>query len=168
MIRSYRRALRLAERRIFQISQRGPHRGRHRRHSVRERARNAGASGSTETVRAHHLRKIDFVWMNRDQYAFEWFRELLGELERLDRRGLLDIHLFMTGARTGATSVGLRSAREVLHAAGRSDIVRVSEHTRTPVRDWKPSSRASRGCTRPIRATSSFAVPPGWRRRFAR
>ena len=56
---------------------------------------------------SHHLRKIDFVWMNRDQYAFEWFRELLGELERLDRRGLLDIHLFMTGARTGATSVGL-------------------------------------------------------------
>ena len=27
------------------------------------------------------LRKVDFYWINRDQKSFEWFLNLLGEIE---------------------------------------------------------------------------------------
>jgi NADPH oxidase 5 len=42
------------------------------------------------------LEKLRFVWLNRDQRAFEWFRDLL---ERADTRKLLEIHTFMTSGR---------------------------------------------------------------------
>ena len=45
------------------------------------------------------LRKLRFVWLNRDQYSFEWFRDLLVELERRDQQRLLDVHTFMTAGR---------------------------------------------------------------------
>jgi NADPH oxidase 5 len=45
------------------------------------------------------LRKLRFVWLNRDQYSFEWFRDLLVELERRDHQRLLDVHTFMTAGR---------------------------------------------------------------------
>ncbi len=31
------------------------------------------------------LRKVHFFWLNRDQYSFEWFRDLLSELEHKDK-----------------------------------------------------------------------------------
>jgi len=47
------------------------------------------------------LRKVDFMWINRDQKSFEWFVNLLSELEKqqeelheLDR--FLDIHMHIT------------------------------------------------------------------------
>jgi predicted ferric reductase len=46
------------------------------------------------------LRKLRFVWLNRDQYSFEWFRDLLVELERRDHENrILDVHTFMTAGR---------------------------------------------------------------------
>jgi predicted ferric reductase/Ca2+-binding EF-hand superfamily protein len=74
-------------------------------------------------ARPSALEKIHFVWLNRDQYSFEWFRGLLSRLEERDTRRLLDPHLFMTGARTGSTTFGLELAREIMHASGRSDLV---------------------------------------------
>jgi NADPH oxidase 5 len=74
-------------------------------------------------ARPSKLERVYFFWLNRDQYSFEWFRALLAELEKADHRTLLDIHLCMTGARSGVTSMGLEMAREVLHAAGRSDLI---------------------------------------------
>jgi predicted ferric reductase/Ca2+-binding EF-hand superfamily protein len=69
------------------------------------------------------LEKVYFFWLNRDQYSFEWFRGLLSRLEEQDTRRLFEFHLCMTGARTGATAFGLELARELMHAAGQSDIV---------------------------------------------
>ena len=69
------------------------------------------------------LEKAYFIWLNRDQYSFEWFRSLLGELEKTDMRGLLDVHLCMTGGHAGAAALGLELARDVMHGAGRSDII---------------------------------------------
>ena len=83
------------------------------------------------------LFKAYFFWLNRDQYSFEWFRGLLAELESMDARGLLDIHLCMTGARAGATALGLELSRDVVHDAGRSDLItglRTHTHVGTP--DW--------------------------------
>ena len=55
------------------------------------------------------LFKVDFIWVNRDYQAFEWFIELLGELE-LQQLSLeqelkrptdrfLNIHLYMTSSK---------------------------------------------------------------------
>ena len=53
--------------------------------------------------RVMKLRKVDFMWINRDQTSFEWFVNLLSELER-QQEGLhekdrfLDIHMHTTGS----------------------------------------------------------------------
>lgn len=83
------------------------------------------------------LEKVHFFWLNRDAYSFEWFRGLLSRIEQRDSRGLLDIHLCMTGAKSGVTAFGLELARDVMHAAGRSDIItglRTRTHLGHP--DW--------------------------------
>ncbi len=87
--------------------------------------------------RPSNLQKVHFFWLNRDQYSFEWFSTLLAELEKLDLRGLLEIHLCLTGARSGATAMGLEVAREVMKAWGRSDIITgLRTHTHVGPPDW--------------------------------
>jgi Ca2+-binding EF-hand superfamily protein/ferredoxin-NADP reductase len=73
--------------------------------------------------RASRLEKAHFIWLNRDQYSFEWFAALLADLEGRDRQGVLDVHLCMTGGRSGMTALALELAREVFRESGRSDIV---------------------------------------------
>jgi predicted ferric reductase/Ca2+-binding EF-hand superfamily protein len=86
--------------------------------------------GNGRSVRLSNLEKVHFFWLNRDQYSFEWFAALLADLERIDQKGLLDIHLCMTGARAGATALGLELARDVMRASGRSDMI-TGLHTHT-------------------------------------
>jgi len=50
------------------------------------------------------LKKVDFIWVNRDFEAFEWFVELLGELELQQKKLIgsdrfLSLRLFMTSAK---------------------------------------------------------------------
>lgn len=83
-------------------------------------------------------RKAHFFWLNRDQYSFEWFVELLEELERADHRDVLDLHLYMTDGRAGATAIGLELAREALVAQGDRDLItglRTRTHMGHP--DWE-------------------------------
>lgn len=56
--------------------------------------------------RIMNLKKVDFVWINRDQTSFEWFVELLYNLkqqqlaipsENEDDKRFLDIHMYITG-----------------------------------------------------------------------
>ncbi len=67
-------------------------------------------------------RKVHFFWLNRDQYSFEWFREVLARLET-EAGAALDLHLYMTDARRGATSMALEAARHAAQVAGEKDIV---------------------------------------------
>ncbi len=95
-------------------------------------------SNAPTAERTSKLEWVHFFWLNRDQYSFEWFRALLSKLEELDKRNVLNIHLCMTGARTGVTAFGLELAREIMHASGRSDIVtglRTKTHMGHP--DWE-------------------------------
>jgi len=69
------------------------------------------------------LRKLRFVWLNRDQHSFEWFRDLLAELERRDCHGLLDIHTFMTGGRADMAGGILDFAQYVLGRESHGDLV---------------------------------------------
>jgi predicted ferric reductase/Ca2+-binding EF-hand superfamily protein len=84
------------------------------------------------------LEKAHFFWLNKDQHSFDWFRTLLTELEHADQRALLDIHLCMTGGRSGATALGLELARELMHEGGYSDIVTgLRTHTHMGHPDWE-------------------------------
>jgi NADPH oxidase len=69
------------------------------------------------------LQKLRFVWLCRDQHSFEWFSDLLAELEKQDRGGRLDIHIFMTGGRADMAGGVLDVARHELGAQQKGDIV---------------------------------------------
>jgi predicted ferric reductase len=91
-----------------------------------------------ESARASELKKVHFFWVNRDQYSFEWFRELLESLEARDDEGMLDVHLCMDGRGTGATALGVELAREIMRAAGRSDLITgLRSHTHVGPVDWE-------------------------------
>jgi predicted ferric reductase/Ca2+-binding EF-hand superfamily protein len=106
--------------------------------------------------------RVHFVWLNRDQYAFEWFADLLEDLERRDRRGFFDLRLFMTEGREGATALGLELAREVQREHGRKDLVTgLRGRTRMGQPDWDALLRelAEASVTDP--AEVFFCGPPG-------
>ncbi|MEZ4394933.1 MAG: EF-hand domain-containing protein [Polyangiales bacterium] len=108
------------------------------------------------------LEKGYFFWLNRDQYAFEWFAELLAEVERRDTDGVLDIHLYMTGGREGATALGLELARAVQFEQGRRDLVtglRSQTHMGPP--DWDEALGAIARTHAPDTVEVFFCGPPG-------
>lgn len=49
------------------------------------------------------FKKVDFIWTNRDFSSFEWFVELLSEIELQQIKSgsdrIIDMHLFMTSAK---------------------------------------------------------------------
>jgi predicted ferric reductase/Ca2+-binding EF-hand superfamily protein len=93
--------------------------------------------GATHRGTAPKLEKVHFFWLNSGQQSFEWFRDLLAEIERRDERGLLELHLCMTGTRTGVSAMGLEIAREIMHSAKRSDIITgLHTHTHLGAPDW--------------------------------
>lgn len=122
----------------------------------------ANMAGVVERARSSALEQVYFFWLNKDQYSFEWFADLLGDLEAKDRRGVLDLHLCMTGVHTGATGLGLEIARELMKASGRSDIITgLRTHTHLGPPDWDAmlGSIAKRHQGRPIHAY--FCGPVG-------
>ncbi|NXM36749.1 NOX5 oxidase, partial [Oxyruncus cristatus] len=90
------------------------------------------------------LRKVDFIWINRDQKHFEWFLSLLSKLEmeqaELEPGGrFLELHLYMTSAlaRSDVKALGLQVALDLLAAKEKRDSI-TGLRTRTqPGRpDW--------------------------------
>jgi predicted ferric reductase/Ca2+-binding EF-hand superfamily protein len=121
-----------------------------------------------QSARPSSLEKAYFFWLNRDQYSFEWFAELLGALERQDTRGLLEIHLCMTGARAGATALGLELARDVLHASGRSDMITgLRTHTHVGYPDWHELLDVIAKRHGAAKVDVFFCGPPGLARKIA-
>lgn len=108
------------------------------------------------------LRKAYFFWLNRDQYSFEWFAELLGEIEKADHRALLEVHLCMTGGRAGTTALALEAARDILHSAGRTDIVTgLRTHTHMGSPDWELFLGTIAARHAPSKVDVYFCGPPG-------
>ncbi|KAI9564083.1 hypothetical protein GHT06_007821 [Daphnia sinensis] len=78
-----------------------------------------------------NLKKVDFFWINRDQRSFEWFVDMLSQLEMeqtdvggvLDR--FLDLHMYITSAlkKTDMKAVGLQMAFDLLYAKEKRDLV---------------------------------------------
>ena len=74
------------------------------------------------------LRKVDFIWINRDQKSFEWFLNLLSEMEAEQQEEehsdfsntngrFLDLHLYFTQAlaRNDMRAVGMHLAMDLMH-----------------------------------------------------
>ncbi|NWR39537.1 NOX5 oxidase, partial [Tachuris rubrigastra] len=90
------------------------------------------------------LRKVDFIWINRDQKHFEWFLGLLSKLEmeqaELEPGGrFLELHLYMTSAlaRSDVKALGLQVALDLLAAKEKRDsITGLRTRTRPGRPDW--------------------------------
>jgi NADPH oxidase 5 len=122
-------------------------------------------SASNATVA---LDRVDFVWLNRDQYSFEWFVDLLASVERLDRRGLVHVHAFMTGGRSDALSAAFELARQAALVAGEADVVtglRFETHMGGP--DWPELLGGIARDAAGERVDVYFCGPPGLARKIA-
>ncbi|XP_066957368.1 NADPH oxidase 5 isoform X2 [Macrobrachium rosenbergii] len=78
-----------------------------------------------------NLKKVDFFWINRDQRSFEWFVNLLSqlEIEQAEQGGVLerflDMHMYITSAlqKTDMKAVGLQLALDLLHEKEKRDLI---------------------------------------------
>ncbi|XP_059475069.1 NADPH oxidase 5 isoform X2 [Neocloeon triangulifer] len=78
-----------------------------------------------------NLRKVDFFWINRDQRSFEWFVNLLSqlEIEQAELGGamerFLEMHMYITSAlqKTDMKAVGLQLALDLLHQKEKRDLI---------------------------------------------
>eukprot|EP00092_Neocalanus_flemingeri_P001546 GFUD01001648.1.p1 GENE.GFUD01001648.1~~GFUD01001648.1.p1 ORF type:complete len:1115 (+),score=222.73 GFUD01001648.1:61-3405(+) len=78
-----------------------------------------------------NLKKVDFFWINRDQKSFEWFVDLLSqlEIEQQEHGGamgrFLDMHMYVTSAlqKTDMKAVALQLALDILREKEERDMV---------------------------------------------
>ncbi|MDF1750622.1 MAG: ferric reductase-like transmembrane domain-containing protein [Alphaproteobacteria bacterium] len=85
--------------------------------SILHQRQRAGAAPS-------QMERIYFIWMNRDQKAFEWFVDLMAELEDDPAtRDVIDIQVYLTGLRAELTSASLTVAMEVYHEETGRDLL---------------------------------------------
>lgn len=78
------------------------------------------AAGNTEMA----VEKTHFIWMNRDQHAFEWFSDMIADLERQDPDGtFLDAQIYLTGVKLDMTSAMLDIAMDVYQQETGKDLL---------------------------------------------
>ncbi|XP_019857720.1 PREDICTED: uncharacterized protein LOC109586003 isoform X1 [Amphimedon queenslandica] len=93
---------------------------------------------------------VDFIWINHDQKHFEWFMELLNELEMeqneygtlMDR--FLDMHMYITSAlqRTDVKALGLQMALDLIHKEKNIDLITgLKTRTQTGRPNWDKGGR---------------------------
>jgi predicted ferric reductase/Ca2+-binding EF-hand superfamily protein len=114
---------------------------------------------------------VSFFWLNRDPYSFEWFVELLREIEREAERGAggsrIDMHLCMTDGRSDATAVGLEIARALMRAEGHGDLITgLGAHTHFGPPDWPTVLEAIVKAHAGKRVELFFCGPPGLGRKL--
>ncbi|KAG8574912.1 hypothetical protein GDO81_009385, partial [Engystomops pustulosus] len=99
-----------------------------------------------ETVKDNEmkLKKVDFIWINRDQKFFEWFVSLLTKLE-LDQADeepegrFLEMHMYMTSAlgKNDMKAIGLQMALDLLAKKEQRDSITGLKTRTQPGRpDW--------------------------------
>ena len=77
------------------------------------------------------LKKVDFFWINRDQKSFEWFVDLLSQLEIEQKENggcmsrFLEMHMYVTSALqpTDMKAVALQLALDILYNKEERDLV---------------------------------------------
>lgn len=85
------------------------------------------------------VEKAHFIWMNRDQYSFEWFSGMLADLESRDPdRKYLDAQVYLTGVKVDMTSAALDVAMDVYQAeTGRDLFTGLRNRTHLGRPDWR-------------------------------
>lgn len=68
------------------------------------------------------LEKLYFYWLSSDQRSFDWFKDLLLELEQKDQQSLVEIHIFLSRARANIAAHALNLARNLAHDVGKPDV----------------------------------------------
>lgn len=117
------------------------------------------------------LKKVDFVWINRDQKAFEWFVNLLSELEITqaqlrEAERFLDIHMYVTSARSQADLRPLNQALDLMHDNEKREMI-TGLKTRTVAGrpDWDEVSVARLDRNHENADTASLSSLVGFRRK---
>jgi hypothetical protein len=79
--------------------------------------------------------QVDFIWINRDQKAFEWFVGILDHIEteqigvaydeNKEPEKVIDMHMYMTAAqgKTDMKGIGLQIALDLLHKKDNIDLI---------------------------------------------
>ncbi|XP_018302029.1 NADPH oxidase 5 [Mycetomoellerius zeteki] len=78
-----------------------------------------------------NLQKVDFFWINRNQRSFEWFVNLLSQLEieqaelGITMEHFLEMHMYITSAlqKSDMKAVGLQLALDLLHEKEKRDLI---------------------------------------------
>ena len=111
--------------------------------------------------RASGLEQVYFVWVSRDQAAFEWFAALLGRLER-EHPEFFAFHIFMDAGRTDLSSTVLRVAMDVRYADTHEDLVTgLRSRTTLGAPDWRGFFTRVRARHAAERVDVFFCGPPG-------
>ncbi|XP_014213874.1 NADPH oxidase 5 [Copidosoma floridanum] len=104
----------------------------HRYWNARHTCPKCSFSWSSELpVTVMNLRKVDFFWINRDQRSFEWFVNLLSQLEMeqaelgATMERFLEMHMYITSAlqKSDMKAVGLQLALDLLHEKEKRDLI---------------------------------------------
>ena len=129
--------------------------------SVLESLVNSANAGQGELKKAH------FYWLNRDSRSFEWFADLLLKVEQMDARELVDIHICMTGGRSGISALALNLARKLAHDLGKPDLTTgLRSQTRLGAPDFDHELAAIAARHAPDVVDVFFCGPPGLGRRI--
>ena len=104
----------------------------HRYWEIKQSCPNCGYRWSNDIEASmFKLKKVDFFWINRDQKSFEWFVNLLSQLEIEQKENggamnrFLEMHMYVTSAlqRTDMKAVALQMALDILHQKEDKDLL---------------------------------------------
>ncbi len=70
-----------------------------------------------------NLKKVYFVWINRNQQAFEWFTQLLHEIETFDKSGFIESRFYMTAGKYDLSTSALNAGLSLYHKNHGHDLV---------------------------------------------
>ena len=117
-----------------------------------------------------HIEKIHFIWLNRDQQAFEWFVELMAQLEQDPAtKDMIEIQVFLTGLRAQLTSASLTIAMEVYHRSTGLDLLTALRARTQPSRpNWQSLFKQIRDAHPKGDVDVYFCGPEGLSRVLAR
>ncbi|XP_033121343.1 NADPH oxidase 5-like [Anneissia japonica] len=117
----------------------------HERYKVAKRiCPNCKYAWMEDTSSIMRLKKVDFMWINRDQRSFEWFISLLNQIEIEQQiieptNRFLNMHLYMTSAlrMNDVKAIGLQMALDLLHKkSNRDTITGLMTRTQPGRPDW--------------------------------
>merc|ERR1711879_741407 len=114
----------------------------HRYRQVKKKCPNCDYQWSDDTLsNMFSLQKVDFFWINRDQKSFEWFLNLLIDIENEQdqckshhdtsnlpenlKQRFLDFHLYFTQMQTrnDMRAVGMHLAMDLLYSKKGKDVM---------------------------------------------